>query len=73
MAKLTTAQQKFVLTVAETGQVASGTGFSFTTALALEKKGLVRLEITVRNKWFGRELPYRPGESVRSWVALPPL
>lgn len=73
MAKLTTTQQKFVTAVAEHGRIASGTGFSFTTAVALEKKGLVRLEVTVRNKWFGRELPYRPGESVRSWVALPPL
>ena len=71
MTALTATQQKFIAALAERGQVPARTGFSFTTAVALEKKGLVRLQVEVRNKWFGRELPYRPGESTRTWVALP--
>lgn len=71
MTTLTATQQRFVATLAETGRIASGTGFSFTTAVALENKGLVRLEVTVRNKWYGRPMPYRPGESTRTWIALP--
>lgn len=71
MTKLTATQQQFVTAVADRGQVASGAGFSYTTAVALQKKGLVRLEVQVHNKWFGRDLPYRPGESTRTWVALP--
>lgn len=71
MSALTATQRRFVAALAERGQVAAHSGFTLSTAVALQRKGLVHLEIEVRNRWFGRELPYRPGESVRTWTARP--
>ena len=57
--------------LAEYGYVSQGGGRRYSTAKALEKMGLIRLQVEVHNKWFGGYQPVRAGQYHREWVAYP--